>query len=304
MKTIISLGVAVTLGLLATWIGRNIVLGNRLPGIAAPEMVSIVVAKRDIETGQVLAAEDLTLVEYPSASVSRNMVRESDKLLGRAVTSPVVRGQAMFESLLAPTGSDGGLIALVPPGMRAVSVDVSESSGVAGLLTPGAHVDVIATLRLEVGEMARTIVEDVKVQAVGRRLVKDKSDDSRTATVKTVTLIVSPKDAEAIELAGGSGRLRLVLRGAQDTARNASPGITFAELTGARAEPGPSTRPSGKDGALDKILAFLSSRDSAAPPQIVRQQVQIIRGGNESTIYYEWRPDQEANSVSVRTSGN
>ena len=92
-------------------------------------------------------------------------------------------------------------------------------------------------------------------------------------------VIVTTKDAEAIELASNSGRPRLVFRGITDTERNAGPGMTFAELSGASVPMAeattPSTQPS-KDG-----VAIL-------PPQPVASwPVQIIRGNAESTIFYE-----------------
>src|SRR5947207_2156131 len=84
-----------------------------------------------------------------------------------APMTEVVKGQMMFEGLLAGQGVDGGLTALVPHGMRAVSVEVSESSGLAGLLVPGCRVDVIATLKQDNSQIAKTIVENAKVQAIG-----------------------------------------------------------------------------------------------------------------------------------------
>src|SRR4051794_10495668 len=119
-KTLMSLTVAAGLGLAATWVGRNIVLGNRSIGNSGPAMTQVVVARADLEPGQLLNASDLTVLEMPAASVSKSMFHDSKPLVGRAIIAPVVKGQAMFETLLAPPGSEGGLSALVPDGMRAV----------------------------------------------------------------------------------------------------------------------------------------------------------------------------------------
>ena len=48
--------------------------------------------------------------------------------------------------MLAPIGSGSGLQALVPPGMRAITIEVNEYTGVGAMITPGCRVDVIATL--------------------------------------------------------------------------------------------------------------------------------------------------------------
>jgi pilus assembly protein CpaB len=206
----------------------------------------------------------------------------------------------MFDGLLAAPGSEGGLTALVPDGMRAVAVEITESSGVGWMLVPGCRVDVIAALRQESGEMARTIVENVKVQAVGQRLVKDRNDGngSRGEVMKTVTLIVTPKDAESIELAGNSGKLRLVLRGANDTRPTASSGVRMAELTGGAMPDGqPTTKPTG--GFLS-MLAALAAMPSTQPTSPVEQEIyvrraeRIIRGGSEGTVYYQRRAKADA----------
>jgi len=169
LKTFVSLLVAVTLGLAAVWVGRELVL--RRPDtrmLGNTPITKVIVAKHDLEPGQVLtSAQDLAIIEMPTATVPAKAFKEQDltALNDRAMFYPAAKGQVIFEGLLAKQGTEGGLTALVPKGMRAVSVEVNESSGVSGLLVPGCHVDVIATLRQADGnsQMARTIVENAKV---------------------------------------------------------------------------------------------------------------------------------------------
>lgn len=321
-KTLLSLVVAVVLGLAATWVGRNIILGNRALGLSAPDTVKVVVAKTDLEPGRLIVASDVTTIDIPSSSLTKTMFTDPKALVGRAVLAPAVKGQTMFEGLLASPGSEGGLQVLVPEGKRAVSVEVTESSAVAGLLNPGCRVDVIATLRSEdgghLGQMARTIVENVKVQAVNRRMVREKNEDPGTAAVKTVTLIVAPKDAEAIELASNSGKLRLVLRGSTDMAPTSSAGVTYSELTGRitsvpYAPPPPVSDPEQSGNGIERFLAAVMNTPgaqdvaTAAPqrPQAMRQAVRIIRGNSESTIFYELQPPRpgQADDWSVSSGG-
>jgi pilus assembly protein CpaB len=180
--------------------------------------------------------------------------------------------------------------------MRAVSVEVTESSGVAGLLLPGCRVDVIATLRQDNMQIAKTIVENAKVQAVGVKMSRNKNE-SRGEPSKTVTLIVTSKDAEAIELASNSGKPRLVLRGMADTDRSHSSGVTFAELSG-QAVPAAEVMPANADAEgsggwgqfFSSLAAARADGATGMPPQPVRWPVQIIRGNDESTIFYEVSP--------------
>lgn len=296
-KTFISLLIAVSFGLAAVWVGRDLILGSKAPaGVSGPsmQMTTVAAAKSDMDPGHVIdPAEDVMLVEVPVKSAPDKVFADLTGLKDRALMTAVVRGQVMFEGLLAPQGAEGGLTALVPKGMRAVSVEVTESSGVSGLLAPGCRVDVIATLRQENGQMARTIVENAKVQAVGPRLQRGRSDANEPAA-KTVTLIVNTKDAEAIELASNFGRPRLVLRGPSDTDRTSSAGVTSAELSGIIAPAvEPVERPTPGAPVAQGTTPARSEPSKVAPPAPVRWPVQIIRGNNESTIYYEISPKSQ-----------
>jgi len=292
-KNFVSLIVAIAMGLAALWVGRNIILGKQVITKSEGEFVQVIVANKDLEPGHLIAAEDVSIMKWPAESVSKTIFTDSKAVVGRAVLTPVVKGQTMFDGLLAPPGSEGGLTALVPSGMRAVAVEITESSGVGWMLVPGCHVDVIAALRQESGEMARTIVENVKVQAVGQRLVKDRNDGNRGEVMKTVTLIVTPKDAESIELAGSTGKLRLVLRGANDTKPTDSQGVRLAELTGGAMEAKePTTKPTGGFLSMLAALASMPTTQPTTPAEqevYVRRAERIIKGGSEGTVYYQRR---------------
>jgi len=100
-----------------------------------------------------------------------------------------------------------------------------------------------------------------------------------------VTLIVNTKDAESIELASTFGRPRLVLRGTADTERTESAGVTSAELTGQAI---PAAPVGEQETGWAKVMTALLSHGPQQPQQApVRWPVQIIRGNNESTIFYE-----------------
>src|SRR4051812_42510317 len=111
--------------------------------------------------------------------------------------------------------------------MRAMTLQVDEFSGVAGMLVPGCHVDVIAAIQGANGEpVARTIVQNVKVQAVGQKLTvappaaneqkKENANEPAAEPTRSVTLLVTPEQAEGLELACSTGRPRLVLRSGRD----------------------------------------------------------------------------------------
>src|SRR5438046_288153 len=215
-KSLVSLTVAIVMGFAAMYVGKDLVLGKNVSQGSGVKMVAMVVAKHDMDPGTQLSAEDITTVAVPQDMAGAALLSDPKLLIDRVLISPVTKGTPMQESLLARPGAESGLAPLIPEGKRAVAIDVNEQSGIAGLIVPGARVDVIATLKQqEGGDIARTIVENVKVQAVNRHMGRTVDDPKgEPQPVKTVTLIVDPKDAESIELAGGgNNRLRLVLRG-------------------------------------------------------------------------------------------
>src|SRR5205085_4086567 len=105
------------------------------------------------------------------------------EVIGRVLTAPLLSGQPVLQESLAPRGSASGVQALVPPGMRAVTVEVSQSGGLGGLLAPGARVDVLLTTLATDPEktMARTVVQNVVVLAVGQRMGPGKAESDREA---------------------------------------------------------------------------------------------------------------------------
>jgi Flp pilus assembly protein CpaB len=120
-------------------------------------------------------------------------------------------------------------------GMRAITLEINEFSGVAGFVQAGCHVDILQTLRDEKSgnPIARTIAQNVKVTAIGIRHVADGNADSNNGGGgRSATLLVTPAQAEVLELASMSGRPRLTLRGSNDLAPAWTKGISLNELVG------------------------------------------------------------------------
>jgi pilus assembly protein CpaB len=225
-KTWVPLVLAVVLGLVAMKVARDMMARNK-SGTAKESGMSVVVVKNDVPAGAQLTAEDLTVTRMSGELNPQVVFSNATDVEGRVAKVELTRGAPVMETLLAPKGTGAGLQALIPEGRRAITVEINEFSGVAGFLTPGCRVDVVATLNGEGEEMvSRIIVQNIVVQAVGART----KADGDPAPVKSVTLIVAPKEAEAIELAAATGRPRLVLRSGTDNDTSLSEGVTVAEL--------------------------------------------------------------------------
>jgi pilus assembly protein CpaB len=232
VKKIAPLIVALILGGIAAKMAFDFVQ-KRQGGLSAelkhPQMV---VAKQSVEAGTALTEEDLALGDVSSdTTIPETAFTSVDQLVGRVTVVPLLQGQAITTTLLAPKGMGAGLQAAVPLGMRAVTVEINEITGVAGYLGPGCHVDVIQTLKDDKTgmPMARTLAQNVKITAIGMRHNPQDGDGGG----RSVTLLVTPAQAELMELASSIGRPRFTLRNGDDLAVNAEPkGVTLAELLG------------------------------------------------------------------------
>jgi pilus assembly protein CpaB len=298
-KTIVPLVVALILGVVAAKVGRDMLVKNRQGGTASAKMIKLVVAKDDVGPGSVLTDAHLSLREVPAEGVSTYSFTSVTDVVGRVVTTQLLKNQAVVETLLAPKGAMGGVQAMVPDGYRAVTLEVNEFSGVAGLLSPGCHVDLVQTIHLkgdEGGLMAKTIVENIRVIAVGRRLsnmapAAGAAGAPEPELAKSVTVLVTAEQAEAIDLATHVGQPRLVLRNVLDGKSAGTKGITVAELRGNRQA---DTDENKIKEMVAKLLGNVPGGAATKPvtqaakvevkPDPKYREVQVIRGGASTNV--------------------
>jgi pilus assembly protein CpaB len=209
----------------------------------------IVVAAADINLGQRLSPEVLKLVEWPAESVPKGAFTDPQKLSGRVLRSAVLLGEPVSESKLAPTGTMGGLSAVITEGKRAITVRVNDVVGVAGFALPGNYVDIIVSMQKDppAGQTAareqsisKIVLERILVLAVAQEVNRD---ETKPKVVNAVTLEVSPEQAEKLDLARSVGTLSLVLRNQVDPESAKTEGATKLTLLPEAAPPKPAPKP-------------------------------------------------------------
>ncbi len=297
LKTWVPLALAIVLGLVAMKIAKDVVANRGISGPPQRSLSDVVVVRHNLPAGAALKADDLAIGQMSNDIPAESIFRNPAELEGRVIKHALFKGQPVLEAMLSPKGTGSGLQALVPKGMRAVTVEINEFSGVAGFLVPGCRVDIVSTIQGDAGEtLSRTIVQNVEVTAIGRR---NPDKDGQPEQVKSVTLLVKPKEGEAIELAASTGRPRLVLRGSGDDSDATSVGITVAELRGRAQQkkndpwgipvelftPRPMT-PSTQPAGVTPVVEMMTP-----PPH---RSIKIIKAGKESEIMLELpRPEKQ-----------
>ena len=237
-RLIFALFVALVLSGAATYyISRRV--GTRV----TPETVRCVAAAQELQSGEALKAENLTLIEWPASLPLKGGFNKVEDLVGRSVIYPVPAGQPILSSHLAQIGSGIGLTVKIPEGMRAVSVRSDEVVGVAGFLFPGSHVDVLVTLRSDrtPTPVTQIVLQDVEVLTVGQNIEPD--PQGKPQTVSVVTLLLTPQDSQKLVLACSQGSIEFVLRNGADRGQIKALPVLIGELSGAETAPKPSAAP-------------------------------------------------------------
>ncbi len=299
VKKWIPLVLALALGMTAAMMAWQMSMNQRRAMAKSALGHRVVVVSDNIAPGTPIKAENLTLAPVGGARPD-GAFDQVEHLAGRVARTQLIKGQILTESLLAAQGASGGLEALVPPGMRAITVEINEFSGLAGMLTPGSHVDVIANVHDPEGKgiMSRAIVQNAQITAVGQKLASG-CEGADLQALKSVTLLVSMRDAEAIHVASGGGQLWMVLRGMGDSQIESCDGVTLAELHGKRQD---APAQVAKMDSLSFLAGLFnaphpapvqpapqaqqakSEPTASAAPIVQQRQVQVIRQGQSTMV--------------------
>jgi pilus assembly protein CpaB len=182
----------------------------------APE-VRVLVAREALPMGAVLRADQLRWQAWPADAVSADYLTNAhatpEQVAGAVLRDPLAAGEPLTVGGLARPGERGTLAATLRPGMRAITINVSASTGVAGFVAPGDHVDLILSRVVDGAGPRRfvseTVLRDLRVVGMDQHATSEK----KAAVVpQTATLEVTPKQAEITNLASELGKLSLSLR--------------------------------------------------------------------------------------------
>lgn len=260
----VALVIALVIALSAVFFAYHKIASNK-PVVQPP--VQYVAAAHAIQPGQVIAAQDLTLINWPRTNPLNGAFTRIQDVVGRAVLYPLAPGEPVLDQQLATTGAAVGITSRIPDGMRAVALHSDQIIGVAGFLMPGTHVDVLVTYRNNnsPNPVTSTVLQNVEVLAVGHQLQPDSS--GKAMDVDVVTLLLSPADAEKAVLAAAQGTIHFVLRDGQDKTIANPPTMDVADLSGQPVAP-----------HAGRFVAF-----HKAPPRPKPWVVETVMGNKLST---------------------
>ena len=210
---------------------------------AVPVGPKVLVARKDLPVGQIIDAESLTFQPWPKEMVGAAYYTEGapdadmSKLLGTVVRYPITAGQPLTRGAVVGPNDRGFLAAALGPGMRAVTVPVNQTSGVAGFVFPGDRVDLMLTQEVAGGgegpalKVTETVVRNIRVLATDQR-TDSKGEDGKTLvkTFSNVTFEATPRIAEKIAVAQSVGSLSLALRSIADNSAELERAIASGDV--------------------------------------------------------------------------
>lgn len=248
-KIVLLVGALLIAGVTAIMAKNMFTGGSAPPAEATPQQApvgpQVLVATRTLSVGTIIDAEAFRYQPWPQGLVQdAYFVRggpggDPQSLIGTVVRNEITAGQPLSQGAIVRPGERGFLAAALGPGMRAVTVGVSATSGVAGFVFPGDRVDLVLTQEVNgSGEnsgpplrASETIVRNIRVLAVDQRLnARDDQGNQVAQTVSTITFEATPKIAEKIAVAQTIGQMSLSLRSLADNNAELERAIASGEV--------------------------------------------------------------------------
>jgi pilus assembly protein CpaB len=255
----------------------------------------IVVAKVAIPLGTKIIPEQVMVVQFPAESTPDGAFQTVDKLTGRVAIVNIAPREPITETRLAPEGTAGGLSAVIPEGYRAMTVKVDDVVGISGFIMPGTLVDIVVVIipgdsgAQSQQPISKIVLQNIKVLANGQNIDKPQSEREANS-VKAVTLLVTPEQAEKLALAASEGKLQLVMRNSIDQGDEQTKGIDKRGLlNGEHAMPAPDpgslkseqVKPNPRPVRQFRTEPKPVAENKPAPP---RASVEMIEGAKKRSV--------------------
>jgi len=230
---LVVLGVAVAAGGMAALLASR---GHQpeppkapVASVAPIETVDVLVAKTDLSRGQLIEAADVGWQAWPTAAANASFIRKTarpdavNQFVGAIVRVPVAAGEPIRDPAVVFAKASGFMAAILPKGMRAVSMEIAPENGAGGFILPEDHVDIVLTRRDKAAEKAtgveklvsETILRNVRVLAVDQAV--EGKNGQKVAVGRTATVELTPQQAETLALSRQLGTLSLALRSLLDS---------------------------------------------------------------------------------------
>jgi pilus assembly protein CpaB len=204
---------------------------------APPETVPVVVAAVDVERFTALTPDMLKTRDFPKDLAPPGAAAHIEDVIDRNTQMNLVKDEAVTENKLTPRGAGRGMAPSLPEGMGAFTIQTPNIAvGVAGFILPGNKVDVLLTTsgigpkEVDGGASTMTLLHSIEVLAVDQQVDAPNSNKVDVNKMRSVTLLVTPKQARKLDLGQSKGTLHLLLRNGKDVDSAQEPPETLHDI--------------------------------------------------------------------------
>ncbi len=285
MRPVVMLLLALGLGAFAVVMAQRLIDSRNVVAQEPDTPVQrVVVARVPLSFGNRLNIENLREIEWPAETVPEGTFGSIEELLGeggeeRVALRPIEPGEPILKGKISGPGGRASLSAVIEKNMRAMTIRVNDVNGVAGFVLPGDRVDVLLT-RDRRSDTPKTgiLLQNIKVLGVDQIANENKD---QPVVARSVTLEVTPEQAQKLTLASTVGSLSLALRNMTNIAASDVGVVTLADLNIGEAN---DTEKTVKEKPRTRIIA---------KPRDPGTQVRVYRGTNTAS----YRVDEERSNV-------
>ncbi|QSO48171.1 Flp pilus assembly protein CpaB [Alicyclobacillus mengziensis] len=230
--------VAILLGLVAAWLVSGML--NKVKQAHAEPTVSVVTVTHQLGGHQVVLAQDVKVTQIPAPALPAGAVTNPNKVIGHYTAGDWFVGQTVLADMVTSSASNAAFPLTIPVGDRAYTLADDPIIGVDHLISAGDHVDVLVTYgKADSGNkgqpVAKTVLQNVlvlyvdnppvvqttaSVSSSGKSGTGSGSASSSPGGVDSITLALSPVDAQKLDYARTFGQVQLILRNPKDTGIN------------------------------------------------------------------------------------
>lgn len=280
-KTVLIIGIlAVAVAGIASLALYNYLKGQEDIVKGAVATQSIVVAAEEIPVGSSIIPQQVKMLNWPKAALPAGQTFSSpEQVTGRTAIDRYTAGEPIVEAKLIPKDGQSGILTYkIPEGHRAMTVAVDQVAGVAGFISPGNKVDVVLTTTTPGTNqvpVSKIVLQNVPVLATGQIISQEKKDE-KPVVVPTVTMDVTPEDAEKLAIASTQGRLQLVLRRVGDKEVAKTTGSTVRKVMTGASEEAPKV--------ITKTRTIVKTQvvEKEKKPEKTQVTVEILRGSQKT----------------------
>lgn len=241
----------------------------------------VVVAATDISVGSAIKLSQVVTTMWPKATMPENALSSVNEASGRVALLTIKAGDPITQVKLIPLeGAPGVLSYKVPAGHRAMTVAVDKVSGVAGFIAPGNMVDLVVTTK-PAGyrePVSKIFLQNVPVLATGNIL--EQQPEGGAVEVPTVTLDVTPIEAEKLAVASTTGKLQLLLRRSGDDTSVKTAGISIRNVI-------KSSAIHKKPSTVKKTTAKRKIKRTGSKYRTLNVKVEVLRDADRSVEYFK-----------------